>query len=137
MDFPVTETFALTAAVPRLHDEARGSKQIWPASFVQLEDGSWVYRVDREDIVASEVRVALDAHDPTPTAEEARPGLVQQQLTSAIASMKTELNNWPTDLAPGATLNQVGARVNLMAAQEQRNTERLYWLAQKLLNQFE
>lgn len=86
MDFPVSAEFVATANACQLHTAARGESPEWPASFVELEDGSWVYRVDdtdeyveddeagnpversrpRGDVVidVAAVQAAIDAHDP-------------------------------------------------------------------------
>lgn len=65
MDFAVTETFVRSANAAQLHEEARGTKKSWPASFTVV-DGQWVYRVDRDDIDPAAVQAALDAHTPDP-----------------------------------------------------------------------
>lgn len=85
----------------------------------------------------SAIQSVIDAHTGQLTSEQQAPLTVAQQLGSAITTMDNELDAWPADLAAGANLNQVGARVNLMAAQERRNTERLLWLARRLLGQYE
>jgi hypothetical protein len=70
MDFPVTAELATTANYEQLHNEARGAKQSWPASFVEVAPDEWVYRVDRDDIDRAAVQSALAAHVPAPPAPD-------------------------------------------------------------------
>lgn len=63
MDFLVTEKFVRVCNPAQLHNEVRGAKHDWPASFV-YKDGGWVYEVQRDDVDASHVRETLDKHTP-------------------------------------------------------------------------
>lgn len=98
-------------------------------------DALCIYGVTEGDRAG--VQAVIADHTGELTAEQQAPLTVQTKIETAKNQMKTELENWPAPLVQGSTLNQVGARVNLLMEQEERNTERLYWLAQKLLGQFD
>jgi hypothetical protein len=66
-DVPVDESFVKTANAGQLHDEARGQRTKWPASFTSPDGGqTWVYRVDRDDVDSAAVAAAIAAHTPNP-----------------------------------------------------------------------
>lgn len=64
IELPVTAEFFASCRPGQLHDEASGQKRDWPASFLEQDDGTWVYRVDRDDVDPAEVQAAIDAHEP-------------------------------------------------------------------------
>lgn len=113
MDFPVTETFKDTANVAQLHDEARRSKQVWPASLVQTENG-WVYRVDRDDIDTTVVQAALDAHTPDPDYGKDHDEITARDgIRNDFITVRDNLTtNWAS-LAAGAKMEAVRAGVIL------------------------
>jgi hypothetical protein len=83
VEVPVTAAFVESANAAQLHDEARGAEVEWPASFVEREDGSWVYRVDRDDVDADAIRAAVDGHAPVFAPDP------DDELDAALASVDT------------------------------------------------
>ena len=121
MDFPVTAEFVGSANAGQLHDEAKGDSPEWPASFVVLDDGSMVYRVDdsdeyveddadgnpvertrpRDDVTidADAVRSALAGHVPAaPTAEPDDALRTAIEAATDLVSLKAALLGSTTGL---------------------------------------
>lgn len=95
------------------------------------------HRIGRETLVVDGDTVRLEVPvEPIPETET-RPTVVRGKAMAALLQVRNELANWPLDLAAGATLNQVGTRVNQLMAQERRNTQRLEKIIQLLLNHFD
>jgi predicted carbohydrate-binding protein with CBM5 and CBM33 domain len=62
--------------------------------------------------------------------QEDRRTAVLSKIDTAIAEIRNELANWPSDLANNSNSSTIVGRVNLMAAQLRRTTERTEKLGQ-------
>lgn len=67
MDIPVSQQFVESCNAAQLHSEAQGAENEWPASFVQVAEEEWVYRVDAPGgRTEAEIQAAVVAHVPDP-----------------------------------------------------------------------
>lgn len=87
----VTADFVRSANAGQLHDEARGARKSWPASFVEKPDGSWVYRVDRDDVEEASVQGAVDAHVPVAPPDPDDEFRTAIEAATSIADLKAAL----------------------------------------------
>lgn len=68
IEISVTAEFVAAVDAVHLREQARGTvpAEEWPSSFVEQPDGSWVYRVDRDDVDRDAVQAAVDNYTAPP-----------------------------------------------------------------------
>lgn len=111
----------------------RPNGQFWVTSEAPVDDP------DAPVFTQAELEVLVDSygHDPDWEPTLSREQLVEQKMRDALAAVRQELANWPVDLNAGSTLADTKARVNQLAAQERRTTQRLEKIIQMMLRTYD